>query len=136
MSNNTNLTDRLTDIANQAQSLADQSADALAQAANSDLIGATQSGDPFLITGLTVLLLAAFVGYYVVWGVTPALHSPLMSVSNAISSVVIVGGILAVGAPEAGFTAQLFGFIGIIFASINIFGGFIVTHKMLNMFRK
>jgi NAD(P) transhydrogenase subunit alpha len=131
-----NLTDRLTDIANQAQSLADQSADALAQAASTDIITATQSSDPFLITGLTVLLLAAFVGYYVVWGVTPALHSPLMSVSNAISSVVIVGAILALGAPEAGFLAKLFGFVGVVFASINIFGGFIVTHKMLNMFRK
>ena len=88
-----------------------------------------------LYFGLTVLVLACFVGYYVVWRVTPALHSPLMGVTNAISSVIIVGALIAAGPSEFGF-AQVMGFIGVILASINIFGGFIVTQRMLAMYRK
>src|SRR6056300_1727850 len=80
----------------------------------------------FLIFGITVLILACFVGYYVVWRVTPALHSPLMGVTNAISSVIIVGALIAAGPADLGF-AQIMGFLGIVLASINIFGGFIVT---------
>lgn len=87
---------------------------------------------PFIL-GLTVFILAVFVGYYVVWKVTPALHSPLMSVTNAISSVIIVGAVLAGGAAQDLF-AQLLGFAAIVMASINIFGGFVVTHRMLAMF--
>lgn len=87
---------------------------------------------PFII-GLTVFILAVFVGYYVVWKVTPALHSPLMAVTNAISSVIIVGAVLAGGAAQDLFT-QLLGFAAIVMASINIFGGFVVTHRMLAMF--
>lgn len=90
--------------------------------------------DPF-ITGLTVFMLAAFVGYYVVWRVTPALHSPLMAVTNAISSVIIVGALVVAGG-EAFDVSKILGFIAIVLASINIFGGFIVTHRMLDMFKK
>lgn len=89
---------------------------------------------PFLVTGLTVFVLACFVGYYVVWRVTPALHSPLMGITNAISSVIIVGAVIAAGA-GAGISGW-FGFAAVIFASVNIFGGFIITRRMLHMFRK
>ena len=92
------------------------------------------TGAPFFVTGLTVFVLACFVGYYVVWRVTPALHSPLMAVTNAISSVIIVGALLAAG--MAGFSfAKLLGFFAVILACINIFGGFIVTQRMLAMFK-
>ena len=90
--------------------------------------------DPFIF-GITVLVLACFVGYYVVWRVTPALHLPLMSVTNAISSVIIVGALIAAG-PAEGNLAQAMGFCAIVLASINIFGGFIVTQRMLSMFKK
>ncbi len=90
--------------------------------------------DPFIM-GLTVFILACFVGYYVVWKVTPALHSPLMSVTNAISSVIIVGALLAAG-PSIDGLSTTFGFLAVILASINIFGGFIVTQRMLSMFSK
>lgn len=91
--------------------------------------------ETFLVTGLTVFVLACFVGYYVVWKVTPALHSPLMGITNAISSVIIVGALIAVG-PEAFSTSKVFGFIAVMLASVNIFGGFIITRRMLHMFRK
>ena len=84
---------------------------------------------------LTIFALACFVGYYVVWRVTPALHSPLMAVTNAVSSVIIVGALLAAGLKGLG-AAQLFGFIAVALAAVNIFGGFIVTHRMLSMFKK
>ena len=84
---------------------------------------------------LTVFVLACFVGYYVVWRVTPALHSPLMSVTNAISSVIIVGALIAAG-PAALSFSKVMGFIAVILASVNIFGGFIVTQRMLQMFQK
>jgi len=92
--------------------------------------------DTFLIMGITVFVLACFVGYYVVWRVTPALHSPLMGITNAISSVVIVGAIIA-AAPQEGFWfSTMLGFLAIVLASINIFGGFLITRRMLSMFRK
>jgi H+-translocating NAD(P) transhydrogenase subunit alpha len=84
---------------------------------------------------LTVFVLACFVGYYVVWRVTPALHSPLMSVTNAISSVIIVGALIAAG-PEGLSFSKVMGFVAVILASVNIFGGFIVTQRMLQMFKK
>ena len=90
--------------------------------------------DVFVI-GLTVFFLACIIGYYVVWSVTPALHSPLMGVTNAISSVIIVGAILAAG-PVGFDISKIFGIIAVILASINIFGGFIVTYRMLSMFKK
>lgn len=83
----------------------------------------------------TVFVLAVFVGFYVVWSVTPALHSPLMSVTNAISSVIIVGGLLAAGPAVFDFS-KVMGFLAVILASVNIFGGFIVTQRMLAMFKK
>ena len=90
--------------------------------------------DP-LVFRLAIFVLAIFVGYYVVWSVTPALHTPLMSVTNAISSVIIVGALIAAG-PEEISIAKIFGFAAIILAAINIFGGFVVTQRMLQMFRK
>jgi len=84
---------------------------------------------------LTIFALACFVGYYVVWRVTPALHSPLMAVTNAVSSVIIVGALLAAGLQGLG-PAQLFGALAVALAAVNIFGGFIVTHRMLSMFKK
>ena len=94
------------------------------------------------ISILSIFVLACFVGYYVVWSVTPALHTPLMSVTNAISSVIVVGALLAVGvdvAPGLGegpIWARALGFIGLVLAAINIFGGFLVTQRMLAMYRK
>lgn len=90
--------------------------------------------DPF-IYAITIFILACFVGYYVVWKVTPALHTPLMAVTNAISGIIIVGAMIAVG-PQGYGIAQIIGFIAVVIASINIFGGFIVTNRMLQMFRK
>ena len=89
--------------------------------------------DP-LITNLTVFVLAVFVGYHVVWNVTPALHTPLMSVTNAISSVIIVGAILAAGA--TGGLGSILGAIAVVLVAINTFGGFLVTERMLEMFKK
>lgn len=90
--------------------------------------------DPFIAL-LTVFVLAVFVGYYVVWNVTAALHSPLMSITNAISSVIIVGALIAAGPMELHFS-KVMGFIAVTLASVNIFGGFIVTQRMLQMYRK
>jgi len=90
--------------------------------------------DPFVFQ-LAVFVLAVFVGYYVVWSVTPALHTPLMAVTNAVSSVIIVGALLAV-ALSLSAVAGFFGFLALILASINIFGGFLVTQRMLAMYRK
>ena len=90
------------------------------------------------IFDLIVFVLAVFVGYYVVWSVTPALHTPLMSVTNAISSVIVVGALLAVGVPLIGDgtgLARLFGFLALMLASVNIFGGFLVTQRMLAMYK-
>jgi len=102
----------------------------------SDVLSAHAStGTPFFVTGLTVFVLACFVGYYVVWRVTPALHSPLMAVTNAISSVIIVGALIAAGPVEMS-GSKLMGFLAVVLASVNIFGGFIVTHRMLEMFSK
>lgn len=87
------------------------------------------------VTQFTVFVLACFVGYYVVWKVTPALHTPLMSVTNAISGIIIVGALIALGAGQNDFSHTA-GFIAVAIASVNIFGGFIVTQRMLSMFQK
>ena len=92
------------------------------------------TGDPF-ISLFTIFVLAVLVGFYVVWSVTPALHSPLMSVTNAISSVIIVGALIAAGPADISF-AKVMGFLAVALASVNIFGAFIVTHRMLAMFKK
>jgi NAD(P) transhydrogenase subunit alpha len=94
----------------------------------------TAALDPVVI-GLTVFVLAVVVGFYVIWGVTPALHSPLMSVTNAISSVIIVGALIAAGPAVFNFSKTM-GLCAVALASVNIFGGFIVTQRMLQMFRK
>ena len=90
--------------------------------------------DPFIF-GITVFILACFVGYYVVWRVTPALHTPLMSVTNAISGIIIVGAVIALG-PDGFGTSHILGFVAVVLASINIFGGFVVSQRMLEMFKK
>jgi len=96
--------------------------------------------DPFMFQ-FSIFVMAIFVGYYVVWSVTPALHTPLMSVTNAISSVIVVGALLAVGVSLVGddsgpILARILGFVALIFASVNIFGGFLVTQRMLAMYQK
>ena len=91
--------------------------------------------DANFISQLSIFVLAIFVGYYVVWNVTPALHTPLMAVTNAISSVIIVGAVIAVGPADMSLSKVL-GFIAIILAAINIFGGFTVTQRMLAMYKK
>ena len=115
-----------------------------------DIIAAASGGAMHAVTGdvvdpfvfrLSIFVLAVFVGYYVVWAVTPALHTPLMSVTNAISSVIVVGALLAFGVPmltnETGsIWARIFGFVALVVASINIFGGFLVTQRMLGMYQK
>ena len=118
------------DLATQLKGVAQQITDAAAQGA----VAVPDGHMPFVAL-LTIFALACFVGYYVVWRVTPALHSPLMAVTNAVSSVIIVGALLAAGLKGLG-AAQLFGFIAVVLAAINIFGGFIVTHRMLSMFKK
>ena len=90
--------------------------------------------DPFMFR-LSIFVLAVFVGYYVVWRVTPALHSPLMSVTNAVSSVIIVGALIAAGPHGVSF-AKIMGFVAVTLAAVNIFGGFIVTQRMLQMFQR
>ncbi len=85
---------------------------------------------------LMIFVLACFIGFYVVWSVTPALHSPLMSVTNAISSVIIVGAMIALGVATGGAISKIAAFVGVVLASVNIFGGFAVTERMLAMFKK
>jgi len=99
-----------------------------------------QTVDPFVFQ-FSIFVLAVFVGYFVVWSVTPALHTPLMSVTNAISSVIVVGALLAVGVPLAAddsgpIWARALGFVALVLASVNIFGGFLVTQRMLSMYQK
>jgi NAD(P) transhydrogenase subunit alpha len=124
--------------ADAAQGYADQVSTAAGAAAHAASGGAI---DPFVFR-MAIFVLAIFVGYYVVWSVTPALHTPLMSVTNAISSVIVVGALLSVGVDAAGALdsgpawARIFGFIALILASVNIFGGFLVTERMLAMYKK
>jgi NAD(P) transhydrogenase subunit alpha len=131
------------DVANEAaiaaQGFAYEAADAVA-----GIVSAASGGaiDPFVFR-LSIFVLAIFVGYYVVWSVTPALHTPLMSVTNAISSVIVVGALLAVGVSGAEALADTgsgwakgFGFVALVLASVNIFGGFLVTQRMLAMYKK
>jgi H+-translocating NAD(P) transhydrogenase subunit alpha len=127
------------DAAIAAQGFAYEAADAVAGIAHAATGGAI---DPFVFR-LAIFVLSIFVGYYVVWSVTPALHTPLMSVTNAISSVIVVGALLAVGVGAAGTVAEAgsgwakaFGFVALVLAAVNIFGGFLVTQRMLAMYRK
>ena len=114
--------------------------DLLANAHASAPEAASDAVNPFVFR-LSIFVLAVFVGYYVVWSVTPALHTPLMSVTNAISSVIVVGALLAVGVALVGndsgpIWARVLGFVALTFASVNIFGGFLVTKRMLAMFQR
>jgi len=114
--------------------------DIIAVATGNVPAAASEVADPFVFR-LSIFVLAVFVGYYVVWSVTPALHTPLMSVTNAISSVIVVGALLAVGVAlvqdDSGpLWARVLGFIALSFASVNIFGGFLVTQRMLGMFQR
>jgi NAD(P) transhydrogenase subunit alpha len=133
----------MADPASLAQAAGELAGDAKALAQNLENLAnrlaalpppAAHAGTPFVFE-LTVFALACFVGYYVVWRVTPALHSPLMSVTNAVSSVIIVGALIAAGPPGISF-AKFMGFIAVTLAAVNIFGGFIVTQRMLQMFQR
>ena len=125
-----------TELATQAASTAQRALELAEQArrAAEAVAPVAAAAEPFLYL-LTIFLLACFVGYHVVWNVTPALHSPLMGVTNAISSVIVVGAILATGTAD-GWVARIFGFIAVTLAAVNIFGGFMVTRRMLAMFKK
>ena len=116
------------DLASEVEALAGQAQQLAQQSAGQESVS-------LLVVGLTVFVLAVFVGYHVVWRVTPALHSPLMAVTNAISSVIIVGALIAAGPADFGFS-EIMGFFAVVLASVNIFGGFIVTQRMLAMFKK
>jgi H+-translocating NAD(P) transhydrogenase subunit alpha len=114
--------------------------DIISTATGGAMHAVTDAVDPFVFR-LSIFVLAVFVGYYVVWSVTPALHTPLMSVTNAISSVIVVGALLAVGVAlvagdDGPLWARAFGFVALGFASVNIFGGFLVTQRMLAMFQR
>ena len=131
------LADQASNLATGAAKLS-QAAEKLAQQSTELIVAQapliTGTGITFLSL-FTIFVMACFVGYYVVWSVTPALHSPLMGVTNAISSVIIVGGLLAAGPSDIDFS-KVMGFFAVTLASVNIFGGFIVTQRMLAMFKK
>ena len=131
------LADQASNLATGAAKLS-QAAEKLAQQSTELIVAQapviTGTGITFLSL-FTIFVMACFVGYYVVWSVTPALHSPLMGVTNAISSVIIVGGLLAAGPSDIDFS-KVMGFFAVTLASVNIFGGFIVTQRMLVMFKK
>jgi NAD(P) transhydrogenase subunit alpha len=125
-----------TDLASQAADLAHRASILAQNAAGLAAVQAQHAAPaaPFVYL-FSIFVLAIFVGYYVVWNVTPALHSPLMAVTNAISSVIIVGAMLAAGL-RGSAVAHAFGFVAVVLVSVNIFGGFVVTNRMLSMFKK
>lgn len=140
--------ERAQQAARAARAAAEQAAIAADQAARvADQVGAAVGAAAHAATGgaidptvfrFAIFIMAVFVGYYVVWSVTPALHTPLMSVTNAISSVIVVGALLAVGVAvvdSGSFLARVFGFIALVLAAVNIFGGFLVTQRMLAMYK-
>jgi NAD(P) transhydrogenase subunit alpha len=133
---NSKFVDSASNLATQAGKLAEEAAKLANDATQIVASGAQMAGgqSEFLFLFM-VFVMACFVGFYVVWSVTPALHSPLMAVTNAISSVIIVGGLVAAGPADMGF-AKVMGFVAVTLASVNIFGGFIVTQRMLAMFKK
>ena len=128
------IADHSTRLAGDAAKLAEDALKIASEATQLAAMPTTSGGEPFLSL-FTVFVLACFIGFYVVWSVTPALHSPLMAVTNAISSVIIVGGLLAAGPADMDFS-KVMGFLAVTLASVNIFGGFIVTQRMLGMFKK
>jgi len=134
MADPASLADRAAELSGQAGALA-RNLDLLTHQLTTVQTTPAVAGGPSFVFELTVFVLAVFVGYYVVWRVTPALHSPLMSVTNAISSVIIVGALIAAGPLGISF-AKVMGFVAVTLAAVNIFGGFIVTQRMLQMFQK
>ena len=138
-------TDQLREAAEQASEAASNFARIASEMAEGGALDAAGHGaaavtgiDPFMFR-LAIFALACFVGYYVVWSVTPALHTPLMSVTNAISSVIVVGALVAAGVnldTGASWATPVFGFLALVLASVNIFGGFLVTERMLSMYKK
>lgn len=137
--------DKAIDGAREAAEAAQTASQKLLEAAEhaeylAEAVSVAQGIDPFIFR-LSIFVLAIFVGYYVVWSVTPALHTPLMSVTNAISGVIVVGALIATGgglvegSTSSGLSTTL-GFVGLILASVNIFGGFLVTQRMLAMYKK
>ena len=134
MADPASLADRASELADQASALA-RNLDLLTHQLTTVQATPAVAGGPSFVFELTVFVLAVFVGYYVVWRVTPALHSPLMSVTNAISSVIVVGALIAAGPFGVSF-AKIMGFVAVTLAAVNIFGGFIVTQRMLQMFQK
>lgn len=129
------LADEAARLATNAQGLATEAAALASEAAIATAPAAAGGGEMSFLSLFSIFVLACFVGFYVVWSVTPALHSPLMAVTNAISSVIIVGGLLAAGPGGFGFS-EVMGLMAVTLASVNIFGGFIVTQRMLGMFKK
>src|SRR5215471_18105083 len=128
------LAERAGELAGNADALAHNLERLARQLTSAPAAAAVMGGTPFVFE-LTVFVLAVFVGYHVVWRVTPALHSPLMSVTNAISSVIVVGALIAAGPVGVSF-AKVMGFVAVTLAAVNIFGGFIVTQRMLQMFHR
>lgn len=136
----------ISDLAEKTRELAIEAADVARQAAESltsaepatieAVSTAAHSGVSPFVFQMAIFVLSIFVGYYVVWQVTPALHTPLMAVTNAISSVIVVGALLAVGVATVSGAATAFGFIALVLAAVNIFGGFLVTQRMLAMYKK
>jgi NAD(P) transhydrogenase subunit alpha len=133
MADPASLAERARELAGDAGALA-HNLEAVARQLAVQAPAAATGGTPFVFE-LTIFVLAVFVGYHVVWRVTPALHSPLMSVTNAISSVIIVGALIAAGPLGLSF-AKIGGFVAVTLAAVNIFGGFIVTQRMLQMFQR
>ena len=127
------IADHSTELASDASRLAEDALRIATQA--TQLAAAPANGGVDFLSMFTVFVLACFIGFYVVWSVTPALHSPLMALTNAISSVIIVSGLLAAGPMNMDFS-KIMGFMAVTLASVNIFGGFIVTNRMLSMFKK
>ena len=130
----TTIQDQASKVATNASKLLEEAKKLAEQTTQLVDVGSTTASMDFLSL-FTIFVLACFIGFYVVWSVTPALHSPLMAVTNAISSVIIVGGLLAAGPADMDFS-KVMGFCAVTLASVNIFGGFIVTQRMLAMFKK
>jgi NAD(P) transhydrogenase subunit alpha len=131
------LSEKAGELANEAGEIARQASEALQTSGAVDATMAAAHGGPgAFVFQFAIFVLSIFVGYYVVWSVTPALHTPLMAVTNAISSVIVVGALLAVGVSAASGAASLFGFVALVLAAVNIFGGFLVTQRMLAMYKK
>jgi H+-translocating NAD(P) transhydrogenase subunit alpha len=142
MTTSSNTIDHVQKSLEAAKLAIDSAQEATLQAAGDFAFAAAAASGGYVdptIFRFAIFVMAIFVGYYVVWSVTPALHTPLMSVTNAISSVIVVGALLAVGVPltvEGAGLARIFGFIALVLAGINIFGGFLVTERMLAMYKK